>query len=230
MFDRCSEHARKSLSIARQEALRWNHDYIGTEHLLLGVLAGGSGDVDAALRELKIDPSTLRAAVDAIVKPGANAVTYGQLPFTPRGKVVLEQALEEAQRFGHDFIAPGHLLLGLMREGERFGARVFGQRGIAAIVLEEHGVKLDRLREVLKPKLDSAPSSPTSASTRHSPTIEIVGRDGAVIATRRWFFLNSFSRGDLVRIGDSALRIVDVVHLFPADDGPPSLRLVTEPT
>jgi ATP-dependent Clp protease ATP-binding subunit ClpC len=125
------------MSLARQEAQRFNHDYIGTEHILLGLVQEGSGVAAQVLRNLEVEPRKIRNEVEKIVKNGTNMVTMGQLPFTPRAKKVLELALEEAQNLGHNYIGTEHLLLGLIRENE----------GIAAQVLLNLGTKLEEVRE-----------------------------------------------------------------------------------
>ncbi len=137
MFDRFTERARKVMSLARQEAQRFNHDYIGTEHILLGLVQEGSGVAAQVLKNLDVKLRKIRVEVEKIVKNGTNMVTMGQLPFTPRAKKVLELALEEAQNLGHNYIGTEHLLLGLIRENE----------GIAAQVLMNLGTKLAEVRE-----------------------------------------------------------------------------------
>ncbi len=137
MFDRFTERARKVMSLARQEAQRFNHDYIGTEHILLGLVQEGSGVAAQVLKNLDVELRKIRIEVEKIVKNGTNMVTMGQLPFTPRAKKVLELALEEAQNLGHNYIGTEHLLLGLIRENE----------GIAAQVLLNLGTKLEEVRE-----------------------------------------------------------------------------------
>ena len=129
MFDRFTERARRTMSLARQEALRFNHDYIGTEHLLLGLLAEGSGVAAQALTNLRIDLSEVRAEVEKIVRPGTRPVSLAQLPFTPRAKKVLELSLEEAQSLQHSYIGTEHLLLGLLREKDSIAARVLVRLG-----------------------------------------------------------------------------------------------------
>ncbi len=137
MFDRFTERARKVMGLARQEAQRFGHDYIGTEHVLLGLVQEGSGVAASVLKNLDVDMKKIRIEVEKLVKSGTNTVTMGQLPFTPRAKKVLELALEEAQSLGHNYIGTEHLLLGLIRESE----------GIAAQVLLNLGVKLEEVRE-----------------------------------------------------------------------------------
>ena len=124
MFDRFTERARKVMSLARQEAQRFNHEYLGTEHVLLGLVQEGSGVAARVLKRLDVELRKIRLEVEKIVKNGTNMVTMGQLPFTPRAKKVLELALEEAQNLGHNYIGTEHILLGLLREEEGLAARV----------------------------------------------------------------------------------------------------------
>src|SRR5256885_3713019 len=137
MFDRFTERARKVMSLARQEAQRFNHDYIGTEHILLGLVQEGSGVAAQVLKNMGIDLNKIRTEVEKIVKTGPSMVQMGQLPFTPRAKKVLELSMEEAGNLGHNYIGTEHLLLGLIKENE----------GIAAQVLMNLGVKLEDVRE-----------------------------------------------------------------------------------
>ena len=137
MFDRFTDRAKKVMNLARQEAQRFNHEYLGTEHILLGLVQEGSGVAANVLKNLDVELRKIRVEVEKIVKNGTNMVTMGQLPFTPRAKKVLELALEEAQNLGHNYIGTEHLLLGLIRENE----------GIAAQVLMNLGTKLEEVRE-----------------------------------------------------------------------------------
>jgi ATP-dependent Clp protease ATP-binding subunit ClpC len=137
MFDRFTDRAKKVMSFARQEAMKFNHEYIGTEHILLGLVQEGSGVAANVLKNMTIDLEKIRHEVEKIVKTGPSMVTMGQLPFTPRAKKVLELSLEEASQLSHNYIGTEHLLLGLIRENE----------GIAAQVLMNLGIKLDEVRE-----------------------------------------------------------------------------------
>jgi ATP-dependent Clp protease ATP-binding subunit ClpC len=137
MFDRFTDRAKKVMSFARQEAMKFNHEYIGTEHILLGLVQEGSGVAANVLKHMTVDLEKIRHEVEKIVKTGPSMVTMGQLPFTPRAKKVLELSLEEASQLSHNYIGTEHLLLGLIRENE----------GIAAQVLMNLGVKLDEVRE-----------------------------------------------------------------------------------
>src|SRR5499426_2064083 len=137
MFDRFTDRAKKVMNLARQEAQRFNHEYLGTEHILLGLVQEGSGVAANVLKNMAIDLNKIRSEVEKIVKTGPSMVTMGQLPFTPRAKKVLELSMEEASNLGHNYIGTEHLLLGLIKENE----------GIAAQVLMNLGVKLEDVRE-----------------------------------------------------------------------------------
>jgi ATP-dependent Clp protease ATP-binding subunit ClpC len=125
------------MHFARQEAMKFNHEYIGTEHILLGLVQEGSGVAANVLKNMTVDLEKIRHEVEKIVKTGPSMVTMGQLPFTPRAKKVLELSMEEASQLSHNYIGTEHLLLGLIRENE----------GIAAQVLMNLGVKLEEVRE-----------------------------------------------------------------------------------
>ena len=137
MFDKFTDRARKVMALAREEAKRFNHEYIGTEHILLGLVKEGSGVAANVLQNLDIDLKKIRLEIEKIVQTGPDLVSVGQLPFTPRVKKVLEYAIEEARAMGHNYIGTEHQLLGLLRE----------QEGVAAQVLLNLGVKLDDVRE-----------------------------------------------------------------------------------
>jgi hypothetical protein len=137
MFDRFTERARKVMTLSRQEAQKLNNDYIGTEHILLGLVQEGSGVAAQVLKNLGVDLRKVRAEVERLVEQGNSPVTGAQLPFTPRAKRVLELALEEAQDLGHHYIGTEHLLLGLIREKD----------GPAAHVLQGLGVKREDVRD-----------------------------------------------------------------------------------
>jgi ATP-dependent Clp protease ATP-binding subunit ClpC len=153
MFDRFTDRARKVMGLARQEAQRFNHDYIGTEHILLGLVQEGSGVAASVLKNLDIDLKKIRNEVEKLVSNGTTMVAMGQLPFTPRAKKVLELSLEEASNLGHTYIGTEHLLLGLIRENE----------GIAAQVLRNLKVKLEEVREEVLELLGADPAEPDSS-------------------------------------------------------------------
>ena len=141
MQDRFTDRVRKVIYYAREEAGRLQHDYIGTEHILLGIVREGEGIAAKVLSKLDLDFEQIQQAVENMVKSSGGTLTIGEIPFTPRAKRVLELAIEEARLLGHNYVGTEHLLLGLIREGE----------GVAAQVLTELGVDRKRVREeVLK--------------------------------------------------------------------------------
>jgi four helix bundle protein len=137
MFERFTDRARKVMALANQEAQRFNHEFIGTEHILLGLVKEGSGVGATVLKNLGVDLKRLRGEVEKLVKSGPNMVTMGKLPQTPRAKRVVEYAIEEARALGHNYVGTEHLLLGLLRETD----------GIAAQVLTNLGLKLEDVRQ-----------------------------------------------------------------------------------
>src|SRR5213079_643582 len=139
MYERFTDRARKVLQLANQEAQRFNHEYIGTEHILLGLVKEGSGVAANVLKNLDIDLRKIRLEVEKIVQtgPGSEMVTMGKLPQTPRAKKVIEYSIEEARNLNHNYVGTEHLLLGLLRE----------QEGVAAQVLMNLGLKLEDVRE-----------------------------------------------------------------------------------
>ncbi|HPQ90333.1 MAG TPA: Clp protease N-terminal domain-containing protein, partial [Candidatus Mcinerneyibacteriales bacterium] len=137
MYDRFSERARKVVLYAREEAARLNYDFIGTEHLLLGLLREGASIGVIVLRRLEVDINLLRDEIKKfIIQDGDRARVDHDIQLTPRAKRVLELAMDEAGRMGHNFVGTEHILLGLLREGE----------GIASRVLKNFGVTPDRVR------------------------------------------------------------------------------------
>jgi ATP-dependent Clp protease ATP-binding subunit ClpA len=134
-FDKFTERARKVLSLAQEEAQRFNHNYIGTEHLLLGLVREGDGVAAKVLSNLGVELNKVRSAVEFIIGRG-DRIVLGDIGLTPRAKKVIELAVDEARRLNHHYIGTEHLLLGLVREGE----------GIAAGVLESLGVNLRKVR------------------------------------------------------------------------------------
>ena len=136
MFERFTDRARRVVVLAQEEARMLNHHYIGTEHLLLGLLHEAEGVAAKALESLGISLEGVRLEIEQIIGLGAEAPS-GHIPFTPRAKKVLELSLREAQEIGHNYIGTEHILLGLIREGE----------GVAAQVLVRLGADLNRVRQ-----------------------------------------------------------------------------------
>ena len=192
MFERLTDRARKVMALANQEAQRLNHEYIGTEHILLGLVKEGSGVGANVLKNLDIDLRKVRLEVEKLVKSGPEMVTMGKLPQTPRAKKVIEYAIEEARSLNHNYVGTEHLLLGLLREHD----------GVAAQVLMNLGLKLEEVREEVlnllgagveseeappssepqePPSMGAPPSGSDSSSRRgaksKTPALDSFGRD-----------------------------------------------------
>jgi ATP-dependent Clp protease ATP-binding subunit ClpC len=167
-FEKFTERARKVLTLAQEEAQRFNHNYIGTEHILLGLVQEGEGVAAKVLSNLGVALDNVRSAVEFIIGRGERAVS-GEIGLTPRAKRVIELAVDEARRLNHNYIGTEHLLLGLLREGE----------GVAASVLESLGVSLDKVRaETVRILNQSMPQAHAGARpTSKTPTLDQLGID-----------------------------------------------------
>lgn len=140
MFERFTDRARKVMQLANQEAQRFNHEYVGTEHILLGLVKEGSGVGGAVLKMLDVDLRTLRLQVEKSVTSGPDTVTMGKLPQTPRAKRVVEEAIAAARKINDNYVGTEHLLLGLLADSE----------SVACHILKDLGVTSERVRaEVL---------------------------------------------------------------------------------
>ncbi|MBX5475628.1 MAG: ATP-dependent Clp protease ATP-binding subunit [Clostridia bacterium] len=172
MYSRYSERAQRVIILAQEEARRLNYNYVGTEHLLLGLIREGSGIAAKALQNLGIDLDHVRAEVEKVIGRGNQPVS-GEIGYTPRAKkVVMELALEEARQLGHNYVGTEHILLGLIREGE----------GVAARVLENMGADLERVqREVIKLLGGTMPQQGQPVRGRrtksNTPALDNFGRD-----------------------------------------------------
>ncbi len=167
MFERFTDRARKIMALANQEAQRFNHEYIGTEHILLGLVKEGSGVGATVLKNLDVDIKKLRLEVEKLVKSGPDMVTMGKLPQTPRAKKVVEYAIEEARTLNHNYVGTEHILLGLLRESE----------GIAAQVLMNLGLKLEDVRqEVLNLLGAGVDADPADIGMKMNPTMARKGK------------------------------------------------------
>jgi ATP-dependent Clp protease ATP-binding subunit ClpC len=182
MYERFTDRARKVMQLANQEAQRFNHEYIGTEHILLGLVKEGTGVAANVLKNLDIDLRKIRLEVEKIVQAGPDMVTMGKLPQTPRAKKVIEYSIEEARNLNHNYVGTEHLLLGLLRE----------QEGVAAQVLMNLGLKLEDVREevlnLLGHNMDSGENSgggggggsserTASKGKSKTPALDSFGRD-----------------------------------------------------
>ena len=167
-FDRFTKRARRVLTLAQEEAQRLNHNYIGTEHLLLGLVREENGVAVRVLQELNVDLRQIRERVERTVGRGQRAM-YGKLSLTPRTKRVIELAVDEARRLGHHYIGTEHLLLGLIREGE----------GVAVDILRNMGVSLDKVRaQTARVMMENSTRTRSAADARkETPLVDQLGTD-----------------------------------------------------
>src|SRR5262245_55232721 len=232
MYERFTDRARKVMQLANQEAQRFNHEYIGTEHILLGLVKEGSGVAANVLKNLDIDLRKIRLEVEKIVQAGPDMVTMGKLPQTPRAKKVIEYSIEEARNLNHNYVGTEHLLLGLLRE----------QEGVAAQVLMILGLKLEDVRqEVLNllghnvvaeargksktPALDSFGRDLTELA-RQGKLDPVVGRDGEIDRLVRIFCRRT--RRKALLEGEAGVGKTAVAHglaqLLASGKAPPPLH------
>ena len=201
-FDKFSDHARSALTLAQDEAQRFRHSYIGTEHLLLGMLRVDDCKATTVLRNLGVEPIQVRAAVESVIGRGDQPVP-AQVGLTPLAKRVIELAIDEARRMDHHYIGTEHLLLGLRREGE----------GIAAGVLESLGLNLDRVRhEVIRILAESSSSEPGGRNVAPMTVVPApipVDEANRTLELSRWY----------VDIGSSPLRRVAGIGQVAVDAG-----------
>jgi len=155
MYTQFTDRARKVMQLANQEAQRLNHEYIGTEHVLLGLIKEGSGVAANVLKNLDVDLRKIRLEAEKLVQSGPDMVTIGKLPQTPRAKKVIEYALEEARGMNHNYVGTEHILLGLLRV----------QEGVAAQVLMNLGLKLEEVREEVRMIVGTGVEQPNRGST-----------------------------------------------------------------
>jgi ATP-dependent Clp protease ATP-binding subunit ClpC len=176
MYERFTDRARKVMQLANQEAQRFNHEYIGTEHILLGLIKEGSGVAANVLKNLDIDLRKIRLEVEKIVQSGPDMVTMGKLPQTPRAKKVIEYAIEETRLLGHNYVGTEHMLIGLVREEE----------GVAAQVLMNLGLRLEYIREEVLNLLGHETGGREAATSppkrRPVPTLNRLGTDLTALA------------------------------------------------
>ncbi len=181
MFERFTDRARRVVVLAQEEARMLNHNYIGTEHILLGLIHEGEGVAAKALESLGISLEAVRQQVEEIIGQGQEAPS-GHIPFTPRAKKVLELSLRESRQLGHDYIGTEHILLGLIREGE----------GVAAQVLVKLGADLNRVRQRViellqgyRGEAEPAASAAVPAGTRAAAGIIAARLDAIGVAAVR---------------------------------------------
>ncbi len=170
-INRFTDRAKKSIVHAREEAIRLSHDYIGTEHLLLGLIKVGGGVAAEVFDSLGLDLDKVRMEIEKIVKPGPSTISMGEIPFTPRSKRVLDLAMEEARVMGHNYVGTEHIILGLAREGEGVAAQVFENLGIYFEDLR------DRVRDMLEGVEDGQAQGASKQQKVKTPGLDAFGRD-----------------------------------------------------
>ncbi|HEY8800371.1 MAG TPA: Clp protease N-terminal domain-containing protein, partial [Candidatus Limnocylindrales bacterium] len=171
-FDRFNDRAKRVLALAQDEAIRFNHNYIGTEHLLLGLVREGEGVAARVLDSLGVELSKVRTAVEFIIGRGDSTTSPSEITLSPRTKKVIELAIDEARKLGHSHVGTEHLLLGLVREGE----------GIASGVLESLGVSLEKVRHQViatlgqqHPATQEAAGAGAKSGSSKTPTLDQLG-------------------------------------------------------
>src|SRR5712692_3637075 len=167
-FDRFNDRAKRVLALAQDEAIRFNHNYIGTEHLLLGLVREGEGVAARVLDSLGVELSKVRTAVEFIIGRGDSTTSPSEITLSPRTKKVIELAIDEARKLGHSHVGTEHLLLGLVREGE----------GIASGVLESLGVSLEKVRhQVIATLGQQHPATAETAMAKAQQLDPVIGRE-----------------------------------------------------
>src|SRR5439155_1129760 len=169
-FDRFNDRAKRVLALAQDEAIRFNHNYIGTEHLLLGLVREGEGVAARVLDSLGVELSKVRTAVEFIIGRGDSTTSPSEITLSPRTKKVIELAIDEARKLGHSHVGTEHLLLGLVREGE----------GIASGVLESLGVSLEKMRHQVIATLGQHPPERAAAGAHAGGPFTTFGAGGPI--------------------------------------------------
>ena len=220
-FDKFSERSRRVLTLAREEAQRFRHSYVGTEHLLLGLLREGDGVAAKVLLSLGVSRAQVRTTIEAATGPG-DQVVAGEIGLTPQAKKVIELAVDESHRMGHGYIGTEHLLLGLIREGEGIGARILLDLGLnveriraeTTRVLEKGGTQRPFVEPAFSASSDQLTQQLTEALEEMSTT-KIEGETAA--ATRSGETLYQRSIEEAARDLRTALDYDDDVEAFLTD-------------
>ncbi len=182
MFERFTDRARRVIVLAQEEARELNHNFIGTEHLLLGICREGEGVGARALVSLGVSLVAIREQIVEIIGRGGTQPS-GHVPFTPRAKKILELALLEALRLGHEYIGTEHILLGIVREGDGVAAQVLQKRGLTLDVVRQRVIEI--LAGYTGEALEAAVVHPRHPGWAPSPVVHPGRRSGAAGAIRR---------------------------------------------
>ncbi|ARN56446.1 ATP-dependent Clp protease ATP-binding subunit [Sedimentisphaera salicampi] len=195
MFERFTDRARKVMALANQEALRFNHESLGTEHILLGLSKEGSGVGANVLKNLGVDVNKLRIEVEKYVKSGPNVISAGKLPQTPKSKRVIEYAIEEARSLNHNYVGTEHLLLGLLRVSDGIAAQILMNLGLKLDTvrdevlnllgsgMEQEGMDADEMSQQTPPGMGSGPQQRRQGRPKSkTPALDSFGRDLTALA------------------------------------------------
>lgn len=181
MYERFTDRARKVMQLANQEAQRFNHEYIGTDHILLGLVKEGSGVAANVLKNLDVDLRKIRLEVEKLVQSGPEMVTMGKLPQTPRAKKVIELAIENARALNHSYVDTEHLLLGMLAEKD----------GIACQVLTAMGLDYDIVRNGIVELLtgvrtdNSIPDEDAAVAAAIKKLVDLLGKENAAMLAKK---------------------------------------------
>ncbi len=174
MYNRFTERARRVLALAKEEARRLGHDFVGTEHIVLGILREGSGVALTVLKRLSLQADLIREATEEIVGRGPHVLNFGDISFTPKARRVLELAMEEARNLGHNYVGTEHLLLGVLREKEGMGAQILSDMGIG---IEKAREEIVRIQGGFVSSALSDKSSSSQQKKSKMPALDVFGRD-----------------------------------------------------
>ncbi len=172
MFERFTDRGRKIIILAREEAERHQNDYLGTEHLVLAILREGDGVALAVVKKMGLSPEQVRLEIERNLPSGGSTMTFGEIPFTPRVKKVIEFSIEEAKLLGHNYIGSEHLLLGLLREEEGMGGKIL--RSLGANLLTARQLTINLLKKSIPREKDKK---------SNTPALDEFGRDLTQLAT-----------------------------------------------
>jgi ATP-dependent Clp protease ATP-binding subunit ClpC len=213
MFERFTDRARRVVVLAQSEARLLQHNYIGTEHILLGLISEGQGVAAKALESLGVSFDAVRAEVEEIVGRGDESPA-GHIPFTPRGKKVLELSLREALQLGHNYIGTEHILLGLMREGE----------GVGAKVLQKMDIDLDQVRLKVVDLLSGYGPLTITKPAKVGPVVQ---SSSDYIFTERSLRAISFAKSEASKRGKESIDVQDILTALTREENAVS-RLLAE--
>ena len=216
MFERFTDRGRKIIILAREEAERHQNDYLGTEHILLAILRDGEGAPLIVLKKMGLSPEQIRMEVERNLPSGGVTMTYGEIPFTPRVKRVIEYSIEEAKLLGHNFVSSEHLLLGLVREEEGIGGKIL--RSLGANLLTARQLTLSFLKRVQTREREKKSNTPAIDEFGRDLTVlavegqldPVIGRDGEI--ERVLQILSRRTKNNPVLIGEAGVGKTAIVE------------------